>query len=1268
MANLRNIDAKAFGGLLATSKLDVSQKAAQNAAVGIPPDTHNRTILIGLGGTGIKTLEYIKGTIIERLDPTWKQYIAFLGIDADENEFEQCNYLTAEEQIVTTRPGVDDRAAHPQKYPKAWIPFVDPKAASNLTNLSGNGSGRKRLAGKMKIHDKEAGKIGVDEDIVKKLTKIKGGLPLYPGSNQKYAVYVIGSLIGGTCSGGFLEMPALVRRAINNPNLQINAILYLPDTMTAAHGQISDELEANGYASLKELNYFEGMFMRPGYRENWSYSDCGDISIDNDFFAMPYLIGSAGGSTPESEAKARETIAEFFISLLGKVDSSDGQNVFLLDSFMSNAMQHIGQAADDKPVSNANSNIEAPGSSHEFPKRFGTIGFAKAAAPQEIVFAYAVGEACKIAGLVPTDAATIAAKKLAGETLLPFRSAEDQLPASVGTQQSAAILQPLTSVLAQISMCAEFSYTEKFPGSDPSWENIRSGDADKIQQPTDQVVRQHVASLTNADVMKDKLKQDIGRALEGFKRNVKEYVRANGPFAFVNLFEGSFVAEHNNPGSGIKQMIMRIRDGKELFNDAPCKIETAADKKSDFDAAAKQIRQQDTGGLFGVVGDFVRGKRREHATAWVNAFNDYVNAQVQDAYRESLYGAKKLIERNFLEPAQTLAAQIRAFGEIITALSDAYHTHSGKLTDDDAFAGIADNTTEVNIAAVNPRAHAWLVGQASRVASTIDGKKVRDALINDFFKAPESWLEFSDDLIETTPTGEIRLRDPERPVPARKKFDACMRENITMNIDVSIKSLFDAMQKENISYGTFAQQTITSLVDKSKLLFNGDLSDKCFYRYIMYPQSLSVNEATRPIVTAIQQAATQAFPNCDLGFYGSGYADGIMMFQMAAPFELYHLKDLPLWEEQYEKKLSKSSCMHGRGPDLKEEVMPDGSKQYSEKYSWYDYPAITRTDGDPRVKDASTGRRSREGELRLAVDEVIAEARKLGVLYGQQDPEGWFVYRVFCDYSTDWKFDEDWMAGNEALGKDLAQVVATRNGRTLQDISRKVVLHFGGLFDKGADSEERAWERAARVLRAHVQMYNEVRETLEHFRKWGKALEEVIRLNQTKLYPAKMIRIMQAHLLYCNEDGIWKYTDESGNDYSVANMSDSALARLSTREPVSAAIVGAGFNLYYIYKKFMALFEGNSAVGDIDEAVKQAKQVFAEDADPDTLDESVDLTNKMLKEEVATLEGYGAVLGSPTRQKRSFFVKMADLDIDDEELASDICSFYSRAQLWKKVK
>ena len=63
-----------FRTLLAHDVLDASKGALLAHEAKLQPDDVNRTILIGIGGTGVRTIDYVKGAISKRLDASWKGY------------------------------------------------------------------------------------------------------------------------------------------------------------------------------------------------------------------------------------------------------------------------------------------------------------------------------------------------------------------------------------------------------------------------------------------------------------------------------------------------------------------------------------------------------------------------------------------------------------------------------------------------------------------------------------------------------------------------------------------------------------------------------------------------------------------------------------------------------------------------------------------------------------------------------------------------------------------------------------------------------------------------------------------------------------------------------------------------------------------------------------------------------------------------------------------------------------------------------------------
>lgn len=1246
MKHVYNYDLKDLSKLLAADKISTSDNSLLNV-VKIQPDMRNRTILIGLGGTGCKTIHYVKKSIAAKLAPGWEKYVSFLAIDAAGIELDGMTFLDSSEKLKITLPNVDQRASNPASYPgNTWGVFADPEKVKHIPNFAGEGSGRNRLMGKMKFHDKHLN-MAVDEEIVKRLTKQKGEIlaPISAGSSGQYEVYVIGSVSGGTCSGGFLEMPALIRKALNVTNVRVYAMLYLPDTLAELDSGHKDELEANGYAALKELNYFQGLHMRDGYSEFWTSNDPANpvLTIDStkSFFELPYLVGTKGGASADASDRAMATIAEFFISLLGQMTVPDGRTPFLTDSFLSNAKTRWGNKAVN---TGTNPEQELPGTAHEFPKNFGAIGFASASAPQEILQAYTIGAACREAGLKPVSAADRAALITDGITFLPFVDKQDYMTASNGTATATQLLKPLTDFLS-IYQAQDFDMVASLGNKPVEWDDIYKGEYD--DGVLEDQIRMHVKDKTQPTDL-EKLDTAIQKAFTDFRLNVSAYIEKEGPFAYVNLYEGHFIKENGNFGVGIKTMLERIVEGQDPVTGKKNYWQTADEARKDVKQIRSEIAQ--SGGLWKSLGNVFSGDRKDQAQRWKEAMDTWGNRLFNEQQRQRVVGKHNALDKYFQQPTGVLATQLNYFGSILVELTEIYQRFGAKLNNFQDFEKVTDSPASVNIAAVNANAHTWLKDQADTVARTIEGKKVRNALIKSFFEKPESWMSFGDHVAKETEAG-VALTNPDVPIDARNTFEKCMMANISLNVDISIENLFESI-KDNVSYNVYAQQIITKLNNTSGILFHGSVDDNMYHRYIMYPSAL--NAANPSIVAAIQNAANAVCPG--IGFYCSDYTNSIMMYQQAVPFEIYRLNDLEQWERNYDVKRLMPNGLHGRSPDLIQTEDEQGTVRYQEGSSWYDYPSIVYR-ADHSVKNSINKYQYHEGEVRVKIDELLAEAKQLGVLYSQQDSDGkWYVNRVFCFNPTAWKFDEMKVASDiktrrMPTGLDLVKIVVAQNKTTLEQVSKTVELLDGGLMNQHHSTEEWAWYYAKRVLYVHRPMLAEIRETVKLFREWTINIDKYNKELEEQLNAAKMIRIMQANVLSPDSQGFWRL-----NGDIVANLSAAGLKMLSMKSPKEANLVKAGFVLYYLYKKLDGI--------SLDPMLKKAQTAIGKWDGTGAIADSMELTEKMMQGETEKLETMGGDLNEEPTQK--FLDKLRELKIDPLEAAA-MLAFYNNAQMWEAL-
>ena len=227
----------------------------------------------------------------------------------------------------------------------------------------------------------------------------------------------------------------------------------MPDAVIKKDPQSAHRLKANGYATLKELNYYQGMEMRDGYEEIWTYGNQAEPELrETKFYDIPYLVGCPSNESSRALESATETISEFLISMIVKAEKiEDSEAQFLTSAFYSNATS-IVEKNDRDPgkciIDKKEVSVERPGSSHEFPRCFAAIGFASASIPKKLVRAYVVKEICEQAGIKPVSPADYAAMaaKADGTMLLPFRDMDDMPNGETGSAEAKAIIKPIANI------------------------------------------------------------------------------------------------------------------------------------------------------------------------------------------------------------------------------------------------------------------------------------------------------------------------------------------------------------------------------------------------------------------------------------------------------------------------------------------------------------------------------------------------------------------------------------------------------------------------------------------------------------------------------------------------------------------------------------------------------------------------------------------------------------------------------------------------------
>ena len=1054
---------------------------AESIGVETYPMTVNkkaRTVFIGLGGSGIQTLEYIKETLSRNMEPGWEYYTGFLSIDSDPYEMKKVKVLKPDTDrlVYTTCADVGNRQRDARLFPRGWNYIADGETIGSAFDLSSEGAGGHRLIGKLKTYDKSPLEpMAVEEKIVAELIRLRANL--MPTSLEPWNVYVLGSACGGTGGGMFTQMPALIRKAYSSvQDLKIYGFLYLPDVFAGQFPTSVDKMAATGYATLKELDYYQGISMRAGY---WDRMMCNDPNFpeiicreENGYYTVPYLIGEPGDSTLESKNNAVETVGRYLTNLLG-AEIHPNCTAFAPNTVIEDAMT-MGREREFHPNDDGR---EAPGAHHEFPKTYGTIGFATASLPTETARAYAISKLCKSAGIRPVSFEE-RVNYNGPEELKPFREENDMLYAAEGTAIARKILEPLGAVMDEIYKKEPMlDYTEFYP--DISWRNFCHDEVYcfRLGERERSLIRKH----TNEDSMKA-IETIMEQAFAQVKKNIQAYVEKEGPLAYANLFDGRFIPGSTDPGIGICQMLTDLLKGCRLGTQEEMQVISPEEAERSLNEMRNMIADM-SGGLIGAITQ--RIDRLSAASQWVFMRDNFFSSIIIRERKERFLGENGLLRQKIVDAMISMAKKIRAFGHILSTLSNLYTAKAGAMTCYDSFCYSKDSFGDVNIAATTAQTYTWLKTTVDQAVNMIDPAKLRKSMVESFFLSEgsyvnEDWMKVPEGVTDFG--GTPRLRNPGSPACARKLFDELFDSNLSLVLDLSVESFFrDRVARTGDMEGA-TSGILQILWHESRLRIRGHIPENRVERLIMYPVTLDgiAQEYGRD---SFGEVANRIFPNARC--YPTSNTNKILMYQIGGPFEIYRLDNLKEWECRYESKLEDNyigKYLHGYSP-LVEAVGGNVVPEMRDPMPWKNFPNITAYDDATGNLNPITGEISREGKLRRELRSLMEKARELGVLYTGNN-NGYCVNRVYCDPAMgQWKVNPSAMSldekGRLPKGVMLMEEIALQNGTSLRDISKRVLFANGGVLSCPAPTEELAWANAEKVLRKHPAMYMEVKNTVD---------------------------------------------------------------------------------------------------------------------------------------------------------------------------------------------
>lgn len=245
--NLKELSSKEGGSLV---KRIIKSKFSETGTV----------LFVGLGGMGSKTINAIKKIYAKEFAAT--ERVNFLAVDTAEQDLKDITvgaeggYVETDEQFKIFDNNSIHLLENPPEEVKAWLGDLQSRPIDNTGAQCTRQVGRIMLCGTQKYKDLKA-------TISDKITALRA---VDNDVTHPTHIVLIAGISGGTGSGTFIDVAYMIRDIlvhyddINIPT-KLWGCFYTPDVQKTVPTIASDpvkwtNLRRNGYAALKELDYF----------------------------------------------------------------------------------------------------------------------------------------------------------------------------------------------------------------------------------------------------------------------------------------------------------------------------------------------------------------------------------------------------------------------------------------------------------------------------------------------------------------------------------------------------------------------------------------------------------------------------------------------------------------------------------------------------------------------------------------------------------------------------------------------------------------------------------------------------------------------------------------------------------------------------------------------------------------------------------------------------------------------------------------------------
>ena len=292
-----------------------------------------RTLIVGLGGSGAEALEQIRARLQQRCDPEQlRERLRLLLIDSDRSAAMES--YRDEDGIVRTRERFTPREffwLDAQRAGRAayfrdrdlGLAWLDPRLAQDVSQapwlLDGNGASGIRQLGRLLLYSADTVR-----QLRRRVTELVSELT--DDSLASLRVLIVTGISGGTGSGLVVDASYLIRDTIalmpGNMELRTSfeGILLLPPTGRSGDPVNIRRGDRNGYAALKEIEHYMTLS-----RRNEQYLgdfEGAQIHSVRDLFEVCVLVdgSSTNMAYAEPRAVALDLVADYVLEIFSITD------------------------------------------------------------------------------------------------------------------------------------------------------------------------------------------------------------------------------------------------------------------------------------------------------------------------------------------------------------------------------------------------------------------------------------------------------------------------------------------------------------------------------------------------------------------------------------------------------------------------------------------------------------------------------------------------------------------------------------------------------------------------------------------------------------------------------------------------------------------------------------------------------------------------------------------------------------------------------------